>query len=172
MFCILAKSQETNRFWEYLLVSVAETETVKENLYECMFLVDSSHFANDPEATTEAIMAILERAGATVVAHRPWQDGKLAYEIEGRRKGLHYVVCFRMPSSGVNILTRQCRLSDVVIRHMVIRHSPELFNAMVDVLNGVTASEEPEPKSVSVAVSEPAPEPVPEIETVPKVDEE
>jgi len=135
---------ELIEIWEYLPVSVAEatTEAVKENLYEGMFLVDSSHFANDPEATTEAIMAILERAGATVVAHRPWQDGKLAYEIEGRRKGLHYVVCFRMPGAGISVVTRQSQLSDVVIRQMVIKHTPELFNAMVDVLNGVVAEAE------------------------------
>jgi len=104
-----------------------------------MFLVDSTQYANDPEATTEAIMAILERAGATVVAHRPWQDGKLAYEIEGHRKGLHYVVCFRMPGEGMTVVTRQSQLSDTVIRQMVIKHNPELFNAMVDALNGVTA---------------------------------
>lgn len=125
-------------------MSVAETETVKENLYECMFLVDSTQFANDPDATIEAIMAILQRAGATVEAHRPWQDGKLAYEIEGRRKGLHYVVCFRMPSAGMTVLNRQSQLSDVVIRQLVIRHTPELFNAMVDALNGVTADEDAE----------------------------
>jgi small subunit ribosomal protein S6 len=123
-------------------VSTAETETAKENLYEGMFLVDSSHFANDPDGTTEAIMAILERAGATVVAHRPWQDGKLAYEINGRRKGLHYLVCFRMPSAGMDVLTRQCHLSDVVMRQLVIRHSQELFDAMVAVLTGSEESAE------------------------------
>ena len=123
-------------------VSVAETETVKENLYEGMFLVDSSQFANDPERITEAIMAILERAGATVVAHRPWQDGKLAYEIEGRRKGLHYLVFFRMPGAGMDVITRQSHLSDVVIRQLIIKHPPELFDAMVSVLSG--AEEEAE----------------------------
>lgn len=126
-------------------VAEAESETVqaKENLYEGMFLVGSSQYANDPEATTEAIMAILERAGATVVAHRPWQDGKLAYEIEGHRKGLHYLVCFKMAPGGMDVLTRQCQLSDVVIRQLVIKHVPELFNAMVDALNGVLHEEEP-----------------------------
>ncbi|APZ94430.1 30S ribosomal protein S6 [Fuerstiella marisgermanici] len=122
-------------------MSVAEVSTTKENLYEGMFLVNSSHFANDPEAATESIMAILERAGATVVAHRPWQDGKLAYEIEGQRKGLHYLVCFRMPGAGMEVITRQCHLSDVVLRQMVIKHPPELFNAMVDALNGTTDGE-------------------------------
>ncbi len=134
-------------------MSVAEA--VKENLYEAMFLVDSSQFANDPDAATAAIMAILERAGATVVAHRPWQDGKLAYEIEGRRKGLHYVVCFRMPGDGVKVITRQSQLSDVVLRHMVVKHTPELFNAMVDVLNGVVAEQEAAVEAAS-AEAEPA----------------
>ena len=125
-------------------MSVAEANTVKENLYEGMFLVDSSQFANDPDGITDAIMKILDRAGATVVAHRPWQDGKLAYEIEGHRKGLHYLVCFRMPGAGMDVITRQCHLSDVVIRQMVIKHPPELFNAMVDALNGTETESEAE----------------------------
>lgn len=117
-------------------MSVAEASAVKENLYEGMFLVSSTQFANDADGTVEAIMAILERAGATVVAHRPWQDGKLAYEIEGHRKGLHYSVCFRMPGAGMDVITRQCQLSNVIIRHLVIKHPPELFNAMVEALTG------------------------------------
>jgi small subunit ribosomal protein S6 len=117
-------------------VSVAEAKTVKENLYEGMFLVNSAKYANDPDGTSGAILAILERAGATVVAQRPWQDGKLAYEVSGHRKGLHYLVCFRMPGAGMEVVKRQCHLSDVVIRHLVIKHTPQLFNAMVDALTG------------------------------------
>lgn len=137
-------------------VAEAESETVqaKENLYEGMFLVGSSQYANDPEATTEAIMAILERAGATVVAHRPWQDGKLAYEIEGHRKGLHYLVCFRMPAAGMEVINRQSQLSDVIIRQLVIKHVPELFNAMVDALNGVVHGEEEAPAEAPAAKAE------------------
>ena len=95
-------------------------------------------------------MSILDRAGATVVAHRPWQDGKLAYEIEGRRKGLHYLVCFKMPGAGMEVVTRQCHLSDVVIRQLVIKHSQELFDAMVGVLTG-SAEEEAAAEGEAVA---------------------
>lgn len=117
-------------------MSVAEATEVKVNRYEGMFLVDSNAFANDPDSVTGALMALLEKAGATVVAHRPWQDGKLAYEIEGRRKGLHYIVCFTMPTSGMDILTRQCQLSDTVLRQMVVAHPQELFDAVVDAISG------------------------------------
>lgn len=123
-------------------MSVAEVETAKQNMYEGMFLLNSTKFANDPEGSTEALMAILEKADASVVAHRPWQDGKLAYEIEGQRKGLHYLVCFKMAGEGAAILNRQCQLSDLVVRHLVIKHRVELFDAMVNALT--VGDEEPE----------------------------
>ena len=125
-------------------MSVAEATEVKVNRYEGMFLVDSNAFASDPEEVTAEIMRVLERADATVVAHRPWQDGKLAYEIGGRRKGLHYIVCFTMPTSGVDVLTRQCQLSDRILRQLVISHPEDLFNAVVDAITGVATEESAE----------------------------
>ena len=122
-------------------MSVAEASEVKEHLYEGMFLVDSNAYANDSEAVITALMKVLDKAGANVVAHRPWQDGKLAYEIEGRRKGLHYIVCFKMDPAGMDILTRQCHLSDTVLRQMVIVHPEELFNAVVDAITGNPSEE-------------------------------
>jgi small subunit ribosomal protein S6 len=118
-------------------VSVAEVSEVKEHLYEGMFLVDSNAYANDPETVTAELMQILEKAGANVVAHRPWQDGKLAYEIEGRRKGLHYIICFKMVTSGMDIITRQCHLSDTVLRQMIVAHPEQLFNAVVNTISPV-----------------------------------
>ena len=47
-------------------MSVAEVETVKQNMYEGMFLLNSTKFAGDPEGSTETLMAILEKAGASV----------------------------------------------------------------------------------------------------------
>jgi len=125
-------------------VSVAEATEVKVNRYEGMFLVDSNAFASDPDGITAEIMRVLERADATVVAHRPWQDGQLAYEIGGRRKGVHYIVCFTMPISGVDVLTRQCQLSDRILRQLVVSHPEELFNAVVDAITGVATEESAE----------------------------
>ena len=120
------------------------TETKSEGLYEGMFLVDSARFASDTDGVTRAILDILERVGATVVAHRPWLDGKLAYEIQRRRKGTHYLVYFRMPGRGNTELTRECKLSDIVIRHIVINHPQKLFDAMVGALKGTEPAEESE----------------------------
>ena len=132
-----------------MTTTVAEPPRI--NLYEGMFLVSSSKYANDPETTVGGIMEVLERAGAEVVAHRPWQDGKLAYQVEGHRKGLHYLVCFKMDPSGMDVITRQSALSDIIIRQMVIRHTPELFNAMVGALTG--ADQEAEEAAAAAAAA-------------------
>lgn len=111
------------------------TNGTTEYLYECMFLVDSSRFASDHEGVLNELTQMLEKAGATIVVSRPWQDGRLAYEIEGHRKGTHILFLFRMPGTGVNDLTRSVRLSDLVVRHLVIRHSETMFEAMTNALS-------------------------------------
>jgi len=117
-------------------VSVAAEKVVKPHNYEGMFLVDSGKFATDPDGVTNEILGVLKKAGATVVAHRPWQDGKLAYEIEGMKKGLHYIVCFTMPGTGMKTLVRQCQLSETIVRHMTIKHPQSIFDATVVSISG------------------------------------
>jgi small subunit ribosomal protein S6 len=131
------------------LTGTGRTE-LAENLYEGMFLFDSGKFASNPDGLAGELMGILERVGATVVAHRPWQDGKLTYAIEGRRKGLHYLVYFKMGGAGANELNRLCRLNDNVLRHMVIKHPQVLFDAMVAALEASDSqSEAPEAEAAS-----------------------
>jgi len=120
-----------------------------QNLYEGMFLLDSSKFATDPDGVSQQVLGILEKVGAQVVAHRPWQDGKLAYEVEGHRKGLHYLIYFEMDGIHLTEVTRACQLSDVVIRHMVIRHPKTLFDAMVSALNAGSATSNTDDVSAS-----------------------
>lgn len=125
-------------------MSVAAPKVEKPHNYEGMFLVDSGKFATDPEGVTSDILAVLEKAGATVVAHRPWQDGKLAYEVEGMRKGLHYIVMFTMPGSGMSTLVRQCQLSETIVRHMTIVHPQTIFDATVAALTGAAGGDRTE----------------------------
>ena len=125
-------------------MSVVAEKPVREHLYEGMFLVDSGKFAMDPDGVANEILAVLKRAGATVVAHRPWQDGKLAYEINGMKKGLHYIVCFTMPGSGMKTLIRQCQLSETVVRQMVINHPQSIFDATVASISGTAVPQVPD----------------------------
>ena len=118
------------QFFEYWRSELAE------NTYEGMFLLDSGKFAASPESTTNHVLEILQKAGATVVAHRSWQDGKLAYPVKGQKKGLHLLTYFTMPPAGLEQVTRQVSLSEFILRHMVLKHPKVLFDAMVGALSG------------------------------------
>lgn len=98
--------------------------------YECMFLLDSSRYAQDPAGVEGEVKEIIERVGGALVASAPFQDGKLAYEIAGRRKGLHYLTYFKADSSVVDELNRVVRINELVLRHLVIEHQDRLFDAM------------------------------------------
>ena len=114
------------------MADTTATATAPSVNYEGMFLVDSSKYAADPDGTIKSILEIVEKAGGEVVAHRAWQEGRLAYEIEGQRKGLHYLVLFRMPGEGMTSLTRACKLSELILRQLVVKHGEILFEAMVN----------------------------------------
>ena len=114
--------------------AVESSVSQAENLYEGMFLLNSTKFAADPEGVSGQVVEILQKAGATIVAHRPWQDGKLAYTIEGHRKGLHYVVLFHMPGGGMTEINRACKLNELVLRQLIIKHPQTLFDANVAAL--------------------------------------
>lgn len=120
----------------HLILFEQGSPELAEYLYEGMFLLDSAQFAADHEGTVQQVLTILENAGAQIDAHRPWQDGRLAYEIDGHKKGLHYLVLFRMDGSKMATVTRQCRLSDAVIRQLMLKHPRVLYDAIFETLSG------------------------------------
>jgi small subunit ribosomal protein S6 len=120
---------------------VAATTTDATNYYEGMFLIHSGRFASDADSVTQELMEILEKCEAEVAAHRPWSEGKLAYEIENQRKGLHYIVMFRMPPANNTQLNRLCQLSDNILRHLIIKHPQVLFDANVAAIQQATSGE-------------------------------
>ena len=65
------------------------------NVYECMFLLDTNKVAGDVATATKQIHGILERNHAEVLVSRPWDERRLAYPINGHKKGLYYLTYFR-----------------------------------------------------------------------------
>ena len=121
-----------------------------------MFLLESNRFAANPEGMAKSVLGILEKAGATVVANRPWLDGKLVYPIEGHRKGLHYLTYFRMEGTRMPEVTLACKLNDSIMRHIVIKHPPVLFDAMVTALIGDDVASETPPAAEPADAKQPA----------------
>lgn len=109
---------------------------MSEATYEGMFLLDSNKYASNPDAITGEVGTILERSGAKLLASRPWQDGKLAYPINGHRKGLYYLTYFSMDSKGLHEITRLCKFSESIIRHLILKLDPALVEPMLAMATG------------------------------------
>jgi small subunit ribosomal protein S6 len=124
--------------------------------YEGMFLLDSNKYASNPQGTMGEVLGMLEKIGAQVLATRPWQDGKLAYAIDGQRKGMHYLTYFTAESRKVYELDRMVKLNESVLRHLIIKLPEKLIAPMVDMANGkgevITTFHDSDSSSLSDAV--------------------
>ena len=101
-----------------------------------MFILDSGRFGANPDAAATEVTAIIEKVGGTVAAHRPWQDTKLAYPINGHRKGLYYLAFFTAESRAVNEINGIVKLNDNVLRHLILSHDKGLYDQMVEMVGG------------------------------------
>ena len=109
-----------------------------QNYYEGMFLVDSGKFANDSDGVMTHVRELLSKTGASIREDRVWMDGKLAYPIDGRRRGVHFLVYFQGDGNANTEIARQVRLSDLVLRHIVIRHPEIMWDRLVAAISGGT----------------------------------
>jgi len=91
--------------------------------YEAMYIVD-------PELTEEELTPIIERyqkvvtdMGGVVSEAGLWEQGRrpLAYPIAGRREGIYILMRFEAGKDVPAELDRVLRISDNVLRHIVVR---------------------------------------------------
>jgi small subunit ribosomal protein S6 len=100
-------------------------------VYEGMFLLDSNRYARDPGGVSGQITQIVENCGGEILASRLWSEQKLAYSIEGHRKGTYWLTYFRMDSVKQPELARACRLNENILRNLVIRIDDRLVDTLV-----------------------------------------
>ena len=86
--------------------------------YEGMFLFPQSATANLQEAA-DHVKAILDRCGASIVSFRKWDDRRLAYEVQGNKRGVYFLAYFTAPTSALAEIERRCNLSEEILRTMV-----------------------------------------------------
>lgn len=90
-----------------------------------------------PPESTEEVMAELhqlvaetvERFSGTIERTENWGRRRLAYEISRHREGVYVLEVINGPADLVTELERRLRVSENVIRHMVVRVDEELASA-------------------------------------------
>ena len=102
-------------------------------VYETLFILDSTKHATDVEASKTALHATIERYGGTIDVSRPWDDRKLTYPIKKHKKGSYHIVYYRIESTKQAEMERDYRLNETILRHMTSAIDPKWVDAVMDV---------------------------------------
>ena len=116
-----------------------------EKVYESMFIFNANAYARNPGGAGNSIREIVESVGGELLASRMWNEQKLAYPINGQRKGVYWLSYVKMDTDALPKFNRACKLTDIIIRHMVIGVDPRLVDTLVAAANeSKSASPAPE----------------------------
>lgn len=88
--------------------------------YELMFIIRTDIEPEAVESTVEKFLNIV-RNGGEIVKHEVQGKRRLAYEIDKHREGIYVLINFNAPSEVVAELDRVLKISDEVIRHLIVK---------------------------------------------------
>ncbi len=90
------------------------------NAYEGLFLFPQTVSA-DLQAVVDLLRGILAKADAEIISLRKWEERRLAYEIQGHKRGVYFLVYFRAARTSLVGIERSCNLSEQLLRFMMVR---------------------------------------------------
>ena len=88
--------------------------------YEAMFLLDGNAAAEWSVGEAE-VRRLLERAQANILGLKRWDERKLCYEINHRKRGVYALAYFEAPPDRLAELERDVQISEVVLRMLLLR---------------------------------------------------
>jgi small subunit ribosomal protein S6 len=112
------------------------------NTYEGMFLLDSTKVAVNWDESVQHVHDILRKHNAEIVvldnqgtelpASRQWDERRLAYPVEGQKKGTYLLTYFKTEGANIKEIEADCRLSDLVLRDLILKVHPKLVDHLVN----------------------------------------
>jgi len=88
--------------------------------YEAMFLL-SQGVAAELGSAIDHIKEIIARGHGEIIAMRKWDERRLAYEIQGQKRGYYVLVYFKAAGPDIAHIERDCNLSEKIMRTMILR---------------------------------------------------
>lgn len=89
--------------------------------YELVYIVVPEAAEQELADLHTQVEGIITRLNGTMVRSEPWGRRKLAYEIGPHKEGFYVLEVFSGPPEVVKELDRRLKVSDRVIRHLVVR---------------------------------------------------
>lgn len=102
-----------------------------DNVYEGMFILDSNRYSRDAAGVSGQIPEMIQKLGGEIQASRLWEERRLAYPINGQRKGTYWLTYFKMDSSKLTELSRMCQISESILRTLFLKVDARIAEALI-----------------------------------------
>jgi len=89
--------------------------------YEALFLLNASYATGSWDAARGEVEHILHRANAEILLLKKWDERKLAYEIDGNKRGVYVLAFFKCEGPKVAGVERDVQLSENILRVLVLK---------------------------------------------------
>jgi small subunit ribosomal protein S6 len=99
--------------------------------YEGMFLLDSAKVAVSWDESVKHVHDILTKHSSEIVASRQWDERRLAYAVNGHKKGTYLLTYFKSEGAALKEIVADCHLSDVILRELILKVHPKLVDHLM-----------------------------------------
>ena len=91
------------------------------NKYEVLYILAANLDESVKEAQVEKYSALVTANGGEVENVNKWGNKRFAYEIDGKTEGYYVLMNFTAKADLPQEMERQMKISDEVIRYMIVR---------------------------------------------------
>lgn len=102
-------------------MSIVETKTERKNLYEGMYIINSTLSEEARGKALERITNEIASHGGEVHKVHDMGTKKLAYEIDGKKEGYYFLVYFSVVPSAIKEIWKEYHLNEDLIRFITLR---------------------------------------------------
>jgi small subunit ribosomal protein S6 len=96
-----------------------------------MFIFDSGRYSRDAEGVSGQIAKAVQEAGGEILVSRLWEERRLAYPINGQRKGTYWLTYFRLPTDKLTAIRERLKLSDSILRMLMLKVDARIVDTLV-----------------------------------------
>ena len=95
------------------------------NFYESLFILNPALDDIEVGKVVDKVGEFIKKAGGEVLKVDNWGKKKLAFEVKKQKKGYYVLLNFRMKTAAIGELERILKLTDPVIKFLIIRLDKE-----------------------------------------------
>ena len=130
-------------------------------MYEGLFLIDNAHANMEWDNVVKHIHDILQKNGAEVLKTEKWGEKKLAYKVNGHKRGTYLVIHFNAKNTAIVTTKRDFQLADYIIRSLIVKDDKIEDVSQIGIIEGPPAKEaEKIPEIPAIELLEESVEPV------------